>query len=266
MRRAAVVAALAALALTGLLAVPSAQAQTAGSAAATTTAPTATVEPALTDPNAVVSPPTLLHPPPGHRLSGRSAERIADGVPKIVALRRDHPKATREAFLKGTDRWQVSYYDHGGKEIGQVLIDDATGEVLEAWTGLPGRLDDGPRLPRRVRAEGHALWVWLPLLVLFVAPFVQLAPAVEPAPPRPRRAGRAVDLAGLLLPRGHRAVGPAGLSRAALRARAHAVDRAPRAARPRRPAAPQRARALARRRRPVPGRLPDRPERRRTPT
>lgn len=168
MRRAAVVAALAALALIGLLA-PGASAQTPGSAAATTTTPSG---PNITDPNAVVAPPTLLRPPKGRRLSGRAAERIADGVPKIVALRRDHPRATREAFLKGTDRWQVSYYDPDEKEIGQVIIDDTTGAVQEAWTGYQVAWTMARGYPGAFGRKATALWVWLPLLVLFVVPFV----------------------------------------------------------------------------------------------
>ena len=37
---------------------------------------------------------------------------------------------------------------------------------------LPGGLDDGPRVSGRVRPAGQRLYVWLPLCLLFLAPFV----------------------------------------------------------------------------------------------
>ena len=73
----------------------------------------------------------------GRHLTARQAQAIADRVPKIVAERRKHPGSYPGVFLKGPTRWQVSYYSRAKppKEIGQVIIDDATGGVVEAWTG-----------------------------------------------------------------------------------------------------------------------------------
>ena len=69
--------------------------------------------------------------------------------------RRRYPGSTREVFQKGADRWQVSYFAKvppgaPRKEIAQVLVDDRSGAVLEAYTdykvawtmarGYPGRV------------------------------------------------------------------------------------------------------------------------------
>lgn len=98
--------------------------------------------------------------------------QVARGVSKIADVLRHHPGSTSRAFIKDPGRWQVSFSDPRGKEIAQVYVSDATGEVLEAWTGFQvawtmARGYDG--------AFGHkvtSLWVWLPLCLLFLAPFV----------------------------------------------------------------------------------------------
>jgi hypothetical protein len=122
--------------------------------------------------NAVVVPPTLTAPPAGHRLTGLRVLRIADGLANVREVRAHHPRSTRQAFLKGAFQWQVSYYDGPKKEIAQVLIDDATGRVREAWTGfqVPWTMARGYR--GAFGRKAAALYVWLPLLVLFVLPFV----------------------------------------------------------------------------------------------
>jgi glycosyl transferase family 87 len=137
------------------------------------------------DPNALVAPSTLLVPPDGRRLSGRTVLRIAAAVPKIRTVLRHHPRATRQAFLKGADRWQVSFYDPPDKEIGQVIVADATGQVLEAWTGPQVAWTMARGYAGAFGRKAAAVWVWLPLLALFVLPFVD--------PRRPFRA-RHLDL------------------------------------------------------------------------
>src|SRR5204862_2364908 len=94
-------------------------------------------------------------------------------IPQTAAARGKHRAGATAPFLKGSTRWQVSLYDRSGKhEVAQVSIDDTTGAVLEAWTGpqvawTMARGYDGA-FGRKV----NALYVWIPLLVLFVAPFV----------------------------------------------------------------------------------------------
>jgi hypothetical protein len=76
------------------------------------------------------------------------------------------------AFLKGPFQWQVSYYSRAGKEIAQVLIDDATGSVLEAWTGFRVAWTMARGYPGAFGRHMNALYVWLPLCLAFMVPFL----------------------------------------------------------------------------------------------
>lgn len=183
--RIAAVALLAAIAL-GALALPAWGADAApgapglgvGSPFAAATAPAAAspaepLSPTTTDPDALAIPPSPSIPPPGRRLTARAAIAIADAVPKIREELRRHPGAYATAYTKGATRWQVSYFTREGRqEVGQVLIDDATGRVLEAWTGyqVPWTMARG--YEGAFGRDVNAWYVWLPLCVLFVAPFL----------------------------------------------------------------------------------------------
>jgi len=127
---------------------------------------------ARADPNGLTSPGTLTERPRGHVLSAQRARAIARNVPKILAERRRLGQGvSSRAFLKGQTRWQVSYYK-GGKEVGQVLIEDRTGRVLEAWTGFQVAWSMARGYPGAFGRKVGAWYVWIPLCALFVAPFV----------------------------------------------------------------------------------------------
>src|SRR5688500_624322 len=127
--------------------------------------------PATAQAQELVRPPSLDTPPKLHRLTGLKVMAIADRVPEIRDERERYPGSTREVFTKGPARWQVSYFSKGRKkEIAQVLVDDASGAVLEAWTGfrVPWTMARGydGAFGRKITAP----YVWIPLLVLFVVP------------------------------------------------------------------------------------------------
>lgn len=156
-----VVAALgAAIALLVTVAAPAA-AQTPGSA----------VRPAG---DGLASPPRMDVPPAGYRLTADRVRAIADRVELIVAERRKFPGSYSSVFTKSPARWQVSYYARAkpAREIGQVLVDDATGGVLEAWAGykVPWTMARGYEgaFGRRVNSP----LIWIPLSALFMAPFL----------------------------------------------------------------------------------------------
>jgi hypothetical protein len=134
--------------------------------------PTFTGATTAADPNALSTPPSPSIPPPGHRLTSKRAIAIAELIPKIRRVRREHPGAYATAYTKGATQWQVSIFSRDRAEIGQVAIDDLTGGVLESWTGYQvawtmARGYDGA-FGRRV----NAWYVWVPMCVLFVAPFL----------------------------------------------------------------------------------------------
>jgi hypothetical protein len=81
-------------------------------------------------------------------------------------------------FLKGTTLWQVSYYAKVPKgeprrEIAQVIIGDRSGGVVELWTGFRVAWTMARGYDGAFGKNVNAPYVWIPLLVLFVVPFVQ---------------------------------------------------------------------------------------------
>ncbi len=111
-------------------------------------------------------------PPAAHRLSSDQALAIAARLPRMRALRREHPGSFADPYLKGPLQWQVSYFTKGGKkEIGLVIIDDLSGRVAEQWTGFQVAWTMARGYPGAFGRHVNALYVWLPLCVLFLAPF-----------------------------------------------------------------------------------------------
>jgi hypothetical protein len=142
--------------------------------AASPAAAAKTVTKTVTEPNGLSTPARLDRPPAGHKLTGERVRAIAGRIAKVDDERRKYPHADVAVFLKGASRWQVSFYDthRHGKEIAQVTVDDLTGAVLEAWTGPQVAWTMARGYPGAFGRKVNALYVWLPLLALFVLPFV----------------------------------------------------------------------------------------------
>jgi hypothetical protein len=122
-------------------------------------------------------PPRQDRPPAGHVRSANDVLAIAGRVPKLRAILPHHRGSTSTAYLKGADRWQVSWFDRevrgkARKEIAQVIVDDRTGRVLEAWTGNQVAWTMARGYPGAFGRKSNALYVWIPLCVLFLVPFV----------------------------------------------------------------------------------------------
>jgi hypothetical protein len=112
-------------------------------------------------------------PPPGKRLSANRVLAIAGALPKMKAVRAKYAGSFGGAYLKPPLHWQVSYFSRGGKkEIGQVIIDDLSGRVLEQWTGFQVAWTMARGYPGAFGRHVNALYIWLPLCVLFVLPFI----------------------------------------------------------------------------------------------
>ncbi|MEA2450475.1 MAG: hypothetical protein QOG63_2407 [Thermoleophilaceae bacterium] len=113
-------------------------------------------------------------PPSGYRLNAHQAIAIADRDPKVLAERPKHHEFRAYAYDKGAvKQWQVSYFG-GGKELAQLTIDDATGAVLESWTGPQVAWKMARGYEGAFGSKVNAPYIWLPLCALFIAPFVYL--------------------------------------------------------------------------------------------
>ena len=89
---------------------------------------------------------------------------------------RRYPGSAREVFQKGTDRWQVSYFAKvpvgaARKEIAQIVVDDRSGAVLEAYTNYKVAWTMARGYPGAFGRIVNSPIVWIPLAVLFVVPF-----------------------------------------------------------------------------------------------
>jgi len=155
-----------------LAAAPTASASgTAGttSAAITTVPSTSTT----VDPNTPVLVTKADTPPPGYRLTASQVEAIAAKSPTIKAELRRHPNAVPYEYTKGPGRWQVSWFSigHPQVELAQLYIDDASGTISEAWTGFQVAWTMARGYPGAFGRRVNSWYVWIPLCVLFMAPF-----------------------------------------------------------------------------------------------
>ncbi|HEV7493800.1 hypothetical protein [Baekduia sp.] len=141
-------------------------------------APTGLLPTAPSNPNELSRVQTLGGTPAGHRLAGAQAQAIAARSPKVKEALRQYPKAKPEVFLKGPRDWQVSWFTPGTgtarKEVAQVKVADATGQITEAWNGPQVAWTMARGYTGAFGRKVNSPWVWIPLSVLFVAPFCSL--------------------------------------------------------------------------------------------
>jgi hypothetical protein len=132
----------------------------------------ATSTPRATIAEAPVPVPASAIPPPGRRLSADRVLEIAEALPKMRAVRKQYRGSYGGAYFKGPLRWQVSFFSvKGSKEIGQVIIADSSGRVLEQWTGFQVAWTMARGYRGAFGEHVNALYVWIPLCLLFFVPF-----------------------------------------------------------------------------------------------
>jgi glycosyl transferase family 87 len=117
-------------------------------------------------------PPSQTKPPRFFKRSAQEVIRIADGARKVRQETRDRGHRLRPtAYTKGFGAWQVSYFDRGD-EVVQVKIDDPTGAILEQWRGPQVAWTMARGYPGAFGRKVNSPYVWIPLCLLFLAPFV----------------------------------------------------------------------------------------------
>jgi hypothetical protein len=117
-------------------------------------------------------PPSLTEPPRFFDRSAREITRVAERAEKVRAEGRNGT-LDPTAYTKGAGRWQVSFF-RDGDEVVQVLVDDRSGAVLEQWTGHQVAWTMARGYEGAFGRKLNAPYVWIPLCVLFLAPFVDL--------------------------------------------------------------------------------------------
>lgn len=121
-------------------------------------------------PPPAVEPDSLTRPPPGFVIPAARAVELAAVNEVVRAELAETPGARAVALVRG-DRWQVVYLDPDGARVAEVILDGRSGEVEEAWRDQ----QVGSRLARgyegAIAQQVNSPWVWLPLCLLFVAPF-----------------------------------------------------------------------------------------------
>ena len=112
-----------------------------------------------------------MKPPAGYTLTAKKVIAIADRQKKVIAEKHKRGRLVPDRL-----------HERAGPVAGELLpgqvraragaIDDRTGWVLESWTGpqVAWRMARGE--PGAFAGKVNAPYVWLPLCVLFLAPFV----------------------------------------------------------------------------------------------
>jgi Glycosyltransferase family 87 len=117
-------------------------------------------------------PPSQAKPPPGYRLTaGQVAAIGADAVRSDVTEAR-RIRARYRLGSDGSAQWQVDFFEADDDDVAQVVVDDSSGDVVERWTGAQVDTKLARGYQGAVAGKVNRWWIWLPLCVLFLAPFV----------------------------------------------------------------------------------------------
>lgn len=128
----------------------------------------------------------MTKPPAGYRLTGRYVLGVAARNPTVVSQLRDDPHLVPYVYTRGVGTWQVSWFTpvpHQIEKI-EVYIDDATGQVSQVWTGFQVQWPMARGYPGAFGRKVNSLYVWLPLCLAFLLPFLplRLPRSLDPRP------------------------------------------------------------------------------------
>jgi hypothetical protein len=106
----------------------------------------------------------------GSAVSAAQATQIASALPLVRSLERTHPHSFSQVTSPVLGEWQVAFYSRD-QEFVQVIVSSAGGRVLATYTGIQIAWTMARGLPGAFGRHIDALYIWLPLCLLFLAPF-----------------------------------------------------------------------------------------------
>jgi Glycosyltransferase family 87 len=124
----------------------------------------------------VVRPDSLDARPDGFTVTPREALATADAQRAVIEARRNTPSLRARVVVPqyfGDTRYEVIYLD-GRRVVVDVHVDGVSGRLLELWTGPQADTLLARGYEPSVARSLNAWYVWIPLALLFVAPFVDL--------------------------------------------------------------------------------------------
>ncbi len=112
----------------------------------------------------------LDRPVPAFELTGAEALAIADEARTVIDERAESPEMEPTVYTRGSDRWQVSYFDPDGKEVAQAVVGD-DGTLIEAWRDQQVEVKLARGYEDAVAGNVSEAWIWIPLCLIFFFPF-----------------------------------------------------------------------------------------------
>ncbi len=79
---------------------------------------------------------------------------------------------TPTVATRGEDLWEVRFRNEEAEVVRLVVVDDRSGEVIDVFTGEKIETELARGYEGAVAGKANSWWIWLPLCLLFVAPFV----------------------------------------------------------------------------------------------
>jgi hypothetical protein len=119
-------------------------------------------------------PRSVANPPLGFTLNAARVVAIATEAAgdELESLQAGEVRIRTRVGTEGEPQWQVDFFDRDGTDVAQVVIDDRSGEVVEEWTGSAVETKLARGYEDAVSGDLNEWWFWLPLCLLFLAPFV----------------------------------------------------------------------------------------------
>jgi hypothetical protein len=103
-------------------------------------------------------------------ITGARAIAIASQLSLVRSEERTHPGAFSQVSSPVAGQWQVAFYSRD-QEFVQVIVSATSGRVLGEYTGIQIAWTMARGYAGAFGRDVNALWIWLPLCLLFVAPF-----------------------------------------------------------------------------------------------